>query len=52
MACALLAGYVWLACAGVLWTVYAALADGVAYDASVHAVFLGFVMSMCSRMHP
>ena len=46
MALALLAGYVWLACAGVLWTAYAALADGPAYDASLHAVFLGFVMSM------
>ncbi|MGN6869924.1 MAG: iron-sulfur cluster repair di-iron protein [Solirubrobacteraceae bacterium] len=46
MAVALLAGYVWLACAGVLWTVYAPLADGPAYDASLHAVFLGFVMSM------
>jgi hypothetical protein len=46
MAGALLAGYVWLACAGVLWSVYAALADGPAYDASLHAVFLGFVMSM------
>ena len=28
MACALLAGYVWLACAGILWTAYAALSDG------------------------
>jgi hypothetical protein len=46
MALALLAGYVWLACAGVLWTVCAALTDGPAYDASLHAVFLGFVMSM------
>jgi hypothetical protein len=46
MACALLAGYVWLACGGVLWTGYAPLADGPAYDASLHAVFLGFVMSM------
>jgi hypothetical protein len=46
MACALLAGYVWLACAGILWTGYAALSDGPAYDASLHAVFLGFVMSM------
>ena len=32
--------------AGVLWTGYAALGDGPAYDASLHAVFLGFVMSM------
>ena len=46
MASALLAGYVWLACAGVLWTGYAAISDGPAYDASLHAVFLGFVMSM------
>jgi len=46
MAAGLLAGYVWLGCAGVLWTVYAALSDGPAYDASLHAVFLGFVMSM------
>jgi hypothetical protein len=46
MACALLAGYVWLAVAGVLWTAYASMVDGPAYDASLHAVFLGFVMSM------
>jgi hypothetical protein len=46
MASAFLAGYVWLACAGVLWTVDAALYAGSAYDASLHAVFLGFVMSM------
>jgi hypothetical protein len=46
MASALLAGYVWLACAGALWTATAALSDGPAYDASLHAVFLGFVMSM------
>ncbi|HZE06251.1 MAG TPA: hypothetical protein VE127_13560 [Solirubrobacteraceae bacterium] len=46
MAAALLAGYVWLAAGGVLWTACAALADGPAYDASLHAVFLGFVMSM------
>ena len=46
MASALLTGYVWLACAGVLWITYAPLSDGPAYDASLHAVFLGFVMSM------
>lgn len=46
MALALIAGYVWLACAGVLWAVFASLTDGPAYDASLHAVFLGFVMSM------
>lgn len=46
MALALLAGYVWLACAGALWVAWAALTDGPAYDASLHSVFLGFVMSM------
>ena len=46
MACALLAGYVWLSVAGVLWMAYAPMVDGPAYDASLHAVFLGFVMSM------
>ncbi|HET8979355.1 MAG TPA: hypothetical protein VFN87_14420 [Solirubrobacteraceae bacterium] len=46
MAAALLGGYVWLAAGGVLWTASAALADGPAYDASLHAVFLGFVMSI------
>ncbi|MGH2858954.1 MAG: hypothetical protein ACRDMJ_15880, partial [Solirubrobacteraceae bacterium] len=46
MAVALLAGYVWLACGGVLWALFAAVGDGAAYDASLHAVFLGFVMSM------
>lgn len=46
MAAALLAGYAWLLCAGVLWLLAAAVNDGPAYDASLHAVFLGFVMSM------
>ena len=46
MAVALLAGYVWLACAGALWLLYAPLNDGPAYDAALHAVFLGFVISM------
>ena len=46
MALALLAGYGWLACGGVLWAVSAPLYDGPAYDAALHAVFLGFVMSM------
>jgi hypothetical protein len=47
MAIALLAGYVWLAVAGVLWIAGdPALAGGFAYDASLHAIFLGFVFSM------
>lgn len=46
MAAALLAGYAWLAVAGVLWAGVGQMADGGAYDAELHAIFLGFVMSM------
>jgi hypothetical protein len=46
MAVAALAGYVWLTYGGLLWVVAAALTDGAAYDASLNAVFLGYVMSM------
>ena len=46
MAIALLAGYAWLAVAGALWAGAGQMADGAAYDAELHAIFLGFVMSM------
>ncbi|MEZ5077548.1 MAG: hypothetical protein R2725_08910 [Solirubrobacterales bacterium] len=47
MAFALLAGYLWLAVAGGLWLWEGQLAGGgFAYDAMVHAIFLGFVFSM------
>jgi hypothetical protein len=46
MAAALLTGYSWLAVAGVLWAGVGQMADGAAYDAELHAIFLGFVMSM------
>ncbi len=46
MAVCLLAGYVWLALAAVTWLVDGAVVQGGAYDAVVHAVFLGFAMSM------
>lgn len=47
MAVCLLAGYAWLAVAGALWLVVGDLGSGLAvYDAALHAVFLGFVMSM------
>ena len=47
MAVCLLAGYVWLVVAGVTWLVAGDLhrTDAV-YDVALHAVFLGFVMSM------
>ena len=46
IAIALLAGYGWLAVAGGLWAGIGQMADGPAYDAQLHAIFLGFVMSM------
>ncbi|MFG1851750.1 hypothetical protein ACGFJT_07915 [Actinomadura geliboluensis] len=44
-AACLLAGYAWLAAAGTIWLI-AGRPGGGAYDAALHAVFLGFVMSM------
>ncbi|HEY9525074.1 MAG TPA: hypothetical protein VIR33_17685, partial [Thermopolyspora sp.] len=46
MAVALLTGYGWLAVAGVLWAAFGRMIAGHAYDAMLHAVFLGFVISM------
>jgi len=45
MAACLLAGYAWLAVAGGTWIVSGS-AYGWSYDAKLHTVFLGFVMSM------
>ncbi|MGB6040503.1 MAG: hypothetical protein WBG39_11700 [Gordonia sp. (in: high G+C Gram-positive bacteria)] len=42
----LLSGYFWLLIAGGIWLVVGPVRDGTGYDASAHAVFLGFVMSM------
>jgi len=41
----LLTGYVWLAVGGAIWVAAGQPAGG-GYDAALHAVFLGFVMSM------
>jgi nitrite reductase (NO-forming) len=46
MAVGLLAGYGWLAVGGALWLGYGFHVDDAVYDAQLHAVFLGFVMSM------
>lgn len=46
IAVSLLGGYVWLGTGGVIAAVTAAVIPGVAYDALLHAVFVGFVMSM------
>jgi hypothetical protein len=46
MAGCMLAGYAWLGVAGAVWLVGGPALDGPAYDAVVHAVFLGFTASM------
>lgn len=47
MAVCLLAGYVWLFVAGAMWLAVGDLGRSTAsYDVALHAVFLGFVMSM------
>ncbi|WP_327002216.1 hypothetical protein OHA72_44930 [Dactylosporangium sp. NBC_01737] len=46
VAAGLLTGYAWLAFAGLLWTGAGQTAAGARYDATAHAVFLGFTMSM------
>jgi hypothetical protein len=47
VAVCLLAGYGWLAVSGVLWVVLGSGPGGhLLHDAAVHALFLGFVMSM------
>ncbi|HEU4677021.1 MAG TPA: hypothetical protein VFS29_13580 [Motilibacteraceae bacterium] len=46
MAVCLLCGYGWLALAGSLWLAFGTLEDGSAYDAMLHALFLGFVIGM------
>ncbi len=46
MAIALLGGYMWLAIGGTVAVVAAPAAPGLVYDALLHSVFLGFVMSM------
>jgi hypothetical protein len=52
MAACLLAGYAWLAVAGGIWLLTGPAVDGPRYDAVVHAVFLGFTMSMIMAHAP
>ncbi|WP_416954287.1 hypothetical protein ACNKF0_18400 [Nocardioides sp. T5] len=51
-AACMLAGQGWLAVAGGIWLVAGQPADGAAYDALVHAVFLGFTISMIMAHAP
>lgn len=46
MAVGLLAGYAWLGVGGFVALISGVAAPGLVYDAMLHAVFLGFVMSM------
>jgi hypothetical protein len=48
----MLAGYGWLAVAGAIWLVGGAATEGARYDAVVHAVFLGFTISMIMAHAP
>ncbi len=43
---ALLAGYVWLGVAGLLSLRYGGVTAGMAYDAGLHSLFVGFTFSM------
>jgi len=46
MAACLLGGYAWLGVGGIIAMVTGVATPGLVYDAMLHAVFLGFVMSM------
>jgi hypothetical protein len=52
MAVCLLAGYAWLAVPGAVWLLHGPVFGGRGYDAVVHAVMLGFVLSMIMAHAP
>jgi hypothetical protein len=52
MAGCLLAAYFWLAVAGAIWVLAGAVTDGPMYDGLIHAIFLGFTMSMIMAHAP
>lgn len=52
MAACLLSGYVWLVVAAIIWLLMGRVDSGWAYDAVLHSVFLGFVMSMIMAHAP
>jgi hypothetical protein len=52
MAGCMLAGYAWLGVAGAVWLLGGPVTSGPAYDAVVHAVFLGFTLSMIMAHAP
>lgn len=52
MAWCLLAGYAWLAVPALVWLLTGPVRSGAGYDAVVHALFLGFVISMIMAHAP
>jgi hypothetical protein len=46
IAASLLSGYAWLVIGGVFWVILGGAVAGLAYDAMLHVVFLGFVFGM------
>ncbi len=52
MAACLLAGYGWLVVAGGSWLILGPSLSGPAYDAVLHSIFLGFVVSMIMAHAP
>ena len=52
MAASMLAGYAWLAVAGGAWALAGPAYEGPVYDAVIHAVFLGFTISMIMAHAP
>lgn len=52
VALCLLIGYGWLSVAGAGWLLGGARTEGAVYDATTHAIFLGFVMSMIMAHAP
>ena len=52
MAASMLAGYFWLAVAGTTWLLGGTVTEGAGYDAVVHAVFIGFTLSMVMAHAP
>lgn len=52
LAAGMLGGYAWLAVAGAVWALGGTAHEGARYDAVVHAVFLGFTLSMVMAHAP
>lgn len=52
IAACLLAGYLWLAVAGVVLALHSRPLGGASYDVAIHAVFLGFTISMIMAHAP